>query len=309
MSMFAEISEKTSLLDLTINELSRVIWNDVNLEELTNPVLLNRFKLLGDGFLSYAIERISDSTGETIQFSTEQYHEYVLPSYLSAYESASDKNKAAVVSTSFFKYQHPIDVLEKYAAVLPLYYAEEQESLTPEFVEKYADRMDMHRFLLNLRKSGFQRLKTFLTYKDGHYDKYVQDINILKFCTKDELTELGREIPECYDYIVDEKRIMSCDPCKDGQRSYYVWLRKYRKVTGTDGYPTWNDILEAYKKYPKMNASDCVGWIYDHVLDERDIMDSPDKLSITEISAYEVIDVLGNSEENQKFAEEISGDL
>lgn len=292
-------SDKTSLLDLSIRDLRNVAWEHLRLrdfeEDFKNPKLLGRLKYIGNDLL--------------VNFSYNDVFLMNCPEeFIEAMIIARIKNgerRFCLDSSMFYdRKQYSIEFLTKYAEHLPMNYAEHQKSITPEFLDRHYDRMDTGEFWGNFGDSvGMDKLSEFLTYSNGRFKDEMLDSSLMRYCTKDDLIALNMTVPNFYDNVMTEQRVMSGDPCNDGQRSFSIWLRKYRRVNNDpNGFPTWNDLLELYKKYPRMNQHGYVDWLHHRAVtnDERYVNEYPEHLSYSpkEITFDGYRHVAG--EENQK---------
>lgn len=300
-------SEKTSLMDLSINELSNVAWEYLEVEEfvddLNNPNFLARMmygknkEVLAsltkcDNFIAYVPEAFLAKMIDARKIQTEHFK----------------------IGTSMFYdgKQYSIEFLTKYADHIELYHVEYQKSITPEFLEKYHNEIDVSSFWSRFdRTFGIENLKHFATYKNGMFLEEIQESEAIRYLTISDLESLGMPVPDYYHNVMTEQRVMSGDPCNDGQRSFSIWLRKYRRVSNNPtGFPTWNDLLELYKKYPRMNQHSYVDWLHDRAVTNREdyVNEYPEHLSYSpsNISFGEYRDIAGEDHKEEDYAIEFS---
>ncbi|AFC21965.1 hypothetical protein GAP32_505 [Cronobacter phage vB_CsaM_GAP32] len=303
-------SDKTSLLDLSIAELRRVAWKHIDvrefLDELADPKLLTR--------LMYG-------SGKQILVEMTSYDQYLRYCHEDTIAKMIDAmialgNTYIIDSSMFYDgKQYSIEFLTKYADYIALNYVERQKSLTPEFVAKYSHKMDMEDFWMRFdRTIGISNIKQFIDYNNGMFRDEIMDSEILQYCTRSDLISLDMEVPDFYDTVMTEQRVMSGDPCNDGQRSYAIWLRKYRRVfNDPEGFPTWNNLLELYKKYPSMNKNSYVDWLYSRAVhnSEEYVSEFDEHLSynVGEISVHtyqNITDTENSNEAQEAFLVEFS---
>lgn len=273
--MFNYKLENTSLLDLSFDELRNVSWKMINIydfvDEIFSPTFLTR--------LNYADPSVLADFLNWTEFLTHGT-EYAISKCIDA-SIALNKPIFELDNAMFYNTQYSREFLEKYEDYIPWYYAENQQSLTPELVDNHYGLMDTTCFFNNILKNhNIESVKEFINYQNGKFKNDVLSSYSLRLLTKTKLNELGIDAPEYYNTVINEQRIMSGEPCNDGQRSFIIWLRKYRRITKTDNYPTWNELLEFYEKYPSMNQSEYINWIYDNCLlySETTVSQYPSKL-------------------------------
>ena len=273
-------SSKTSLLDLSIYELANVAWEYLEIpdfvEELSNPKLLTRLmygsnkKILADftehePFLMYCSE-------------------FTISKMIDAYLEVYQVDELRLDSCMFYNNkQYSLEFLEKYKQYIRLYHVDRQQCLTPEFVAKNRNEMDTNEFWANFSTViGNERLREFIEYNDGELKDDIMHSRAIRMLTANQLIELGLPVPDHYNTVLTEQRIMSGQPCNDGQRSFTIWLRKFRRTTNNStAYPTWNELLELYKKYPRMNNDGYIDWIFSMALfnSEETVQSYSEKLS------------------------------
>lgn len=296
-------SEKTSLLDLSINELRDVAWDYIDakqfVDELKDPKLLTRL-MYGKNKEIFSV--IFDS--ENISFMLYAPNEFLAKMI----DALKEKGEPFTLSSHIFsKRQFSLDFLNKYADNLNLYHAERQESIDVNFLDKYYDRLDISSFWEHFHKnSTTERIKEFVLFGDGKYKEDMTNFGAIKFLTADELNSIGLEVPEYYNNVMTEQRVMSGDPCSDGQRSFSIWLRKYRRVhNDPTGFPTWNQLLELYKKYPRMNNNGYIDWLYSRAVKNSDSyvqqFDNELSYSPSNITYSDYRDIAGDENSQEDF--------
>lgn len=289
--MFSVKSEKTSLLDLTINELRNVVWNRIDdeefVEELKDVKLLTRIK-------EADIEIFKVSHIPNLEYYGQEAIEFVLDSLMSVGYSKT------LPSAIFDKNQFPIEFLEKYEKLLPLYYIEQQQCITPEFYDKHHEEMDTSRFWERMFGNDLDRIRKWSSYDNGKFHEKLMSSSAIRFLPAKSLSELGLDVPNYYNNVISVQRIMSYDPCSDGQRAFSVWLRKYRRVYKDEtGYPTWDQLLTMYADNPRMDNGSYMSWIHQNVLKltEDQISEYRTTLSIGETSTEQYEEVTGEDED------------
>lgn len=295
-------SDKTSLMDLSINDLQNVAWEHIDVEEfiedLKNPNFVAR--------MMYGKNREVLSTFcEFDNFLTHAPEEFMVKMI----EAKKTKNSHFKLSTMMFydRKQYSIEFLTKYADHIEMYHVEHQSSITPEFLEKYHDSMDVNTFWERFNRTfGNDKLKDFAHYKNGMFLEEIQASDVIRYLTISDLQNLELPAPDYYNNVMTEQRVMSGEPCNDGQRSFSIWLRKYRRVSNNPtGFPTWNELLELYKKYPRMNQNGYVDWLHSRAVfkDEQTVDMYPEQLSYSpkEISFNAYIDEAGDDHKEEDY--------
>ncbi|SOK58782.1 hypothetical protein [Yersinia phage fHe-Yen9-04] len=282
--MLAAKSTKTSLLDLSIDEIRQIAWLYMNVnsfqEDMNNTDFLRRAYLADKELLVKFLtddDMIRCLSLETINFILEMLEDSLSELF------DDDKISRYIV----LKHQLPIEFLERYATILPLYHAEHQLSITPEFYSKYHSLFDDEAFWGHFASNHTSDFNTWATYNDGELVDKVFDNSVTRYFTKAKLIEHNMMVPNFYDNVVNEQRIMAGDPCSDGQRSYAIWLRKYRRTYNDQtGYPTWGQLLELFEKHPRMNHDGYIDWLFNRVV--RDEFDEDDVSISLEIDVQQV---------------------
>lgn len=305
--MLTRISDKTSLLDLSLAELKIVAWRYLEesedyQDELSNKVLLNRLFVAAPDVLA-----------SWINLSNILY--YINEECLIRCIDANYKigNREFKIETSMFhnEQQYSLEFLENYKQHIHMDYAEHQHCITPKFLDENSSIMDVDNFFDHFaRNKGVDAYQEFYNYNDA-FREYLENSDVLEYATIEDCERIGITPPENLYTVMNEQRVMSGDPCGDGQRSYSIWLRKYRRVNNDpEGYPTWNDLLVLYKKHPRMNANGYVDWLKERAVNntERQVQRAERKLTynLKEINVNDYSSVTGVSvdEANATFQEE-----
>lgn len=276
--MLTVTSEKTSLRDLTIAELRRVAWQHIKPSEFVED--FNDLNFLSR--VNYASRRTIAGWvdwGSVLSVMEEPALEFVI-------------NTRKQVSRSRFlldsdiwcnEKQYSLEFLTKNAAHLYLDHAYQQKCITAEFIEKFKDQINYSRFFDRfLQYRDFEALREFLMYKDGLFRRYIMQSRSVRYLNRETLEALNQPVPDYFDTVITEQRIMSGQPCDDGQRSFTIWLRKFRRVTGRmNDYPTWNEMLTLMKSHPRLNQKGYVDWIMSRCLENspEEIAQYPEQLS------------------------------
>lgn len=295
-------SDKTSLMDLSINDLQNVAWEYLEVEDflddLKNPNFLARM-MYGKN------KEVLDSLCEHDNFLVHAPEEFMAKMI----DARKVKYEHFKLSTMMFydRKQYSIEFLTKYAEHIEMYHVEHQKSITPEFFEKYHDEIDVSSFWERFdRTFGVEKLKEFAKHKNGMFLDEINDSEVIRYLTICDLENLELPVPDYYHNVMTEQRVMSGEPCNDGQRSFSIWLRKYRRVSNNPtGFPTWNDLLELYKKYPRMNQHSYVDWLYARAVykDADAVNEYPQHLSYSpkNISVNEYLDEAGDDHKEEDY--------
>ena len=255
-------SEKTNLMDLSFEELRNVAWEAIDADsfakEINNPNFIAR--------VMYADKNILVQLSKNDDFIAIS-NEYMISKMLDV--RLLNENNFKLSSSMFQdRKQFSLEFIEKYINNIHINYLEYQSCITPEFLDIHYDRMDVDEFWDNFFSTiGAERAAQFVTYKNGQFCDLVMSSESLRYATAEDLTTLGLPVPDYYNTVMTEQRVMSGEPCGDGQRSFTIWLRKYRRVfNDPKGYPTWNNLLELFKRHPRMNQHDYVEWLFERAL-------------------------------------------
>lgn len=281
MSIFAESIEDSNLIDLPVELLHKVEWEYMDLcdfiEDFNNIIMLERlaevYKDVKEDHIFLKLFEIAHHLDdETLEFIT-------------AHLVGIDYPDLSIGGSVFYDgRQLPREYVEKYADYMDLYNVERQGWIDPEFFEKYEHRMDVSSFWGNFNTyHTFENMKEWFMYSNGKYVPTMMEYGVCNNITAQEFTELGIPVPDCYNTVITAQRIMSGDPCNDGQRSFAIWLRKYRRVyNDPDGFPTWGNLIELCKKHPRMNNDGYVDWIHSRALfnSEEEVSNYPTELQI-----------------------------
>lgn len=281
MSIFAERIADTELLDLPIETLRKVEWDYMDLydfsSEFNNEILLQRladvFKDVKENHIFHKLFDIGNLLEDsTLEFITDNLIEIGYPEF-------------SINGSIFYDgRQLPREYVEKHASRIDMYNIERQGWIDPEFFEKYEDRMDVGAFWNVFGEyRTFEDMKVWFTFEDGKYVQTMMEHGVCNKVTAAQFTEIGLPVPECYNTVITAQRIMSGDPCNDGQRSFAIWLRKYRRVyNDPDGFPTWDNLIELCQKHPRMNNDGYVDWIHSRALfnSEQVVSTYPTELGI-----------------------------
>lgn len=311
--MLTVTSEKTSLRDLTIAELRRVAWHHIEPSEFVED--FNDLNFLAR--VNYAARRtIAEwiDWGSILNVMEEPALEFVISSRKQASPRSSFHLDSDIWSNGK---QYSLEFLTNNARHLYLDHAHQQLSITPEFLEKFENQISYNRFFdrfLQARDSDV--LREFLMYKDGMFRRFIMQSRSMRYLNREALEDLNQPVPDYYDTVITEQRIMSGQPCDDGQRSFTIWLRKFRRVTGrVNDYPTWNEMLTLMKSHPRLNQNGYVDWIMGRCLENtpEEVAQYPARLSFNpkrvERDAYRHItgtdESTGNEDYNVEFADVI----
>jgi len=311
--MLTVTSEKTSLRDLTIAELRRVAWHHIEPSEFVED--FNDLNFLAR--VNYAARRtIAEwiDWGSILNVMEEPALEFVISSRKQASPRSSFHLDSDIWSNGK---QYSLEFLTNNARHLYLDHAHQQLSITPEFLEKFEHQISYNRFFdrfLQARDSDV--LREFLMYKDGMFRRFIMQSRSMRYLNREALEDLNQPVPDYYDTVITEQRIMSGQPCDDGQRSFTIWLRKFRRVTGrVNDYPTWNEMLTLMKSHPRLNQNGYVDWIMGRCLENtpEEVAQYPARLSFNpkrvERDAYRHItgtdESTGNEDYNVEFADVI----
>lgn len=272
-------SEKTSLADLTIAELRDVAWYHLDTDEFVED--LNSIKFLSR--LRYADR---EALAEFYDWGSYLKHmdEEALQMVINAKTFESPRSRWHLDNDIWrHERQFSLEFLTKNAKRLYLNHAVNQTCITPEFVEMFSRELNLNHFFDHfVGTRDVEQFRLFSTYKDGMFMRYIMQSRNMRYLTREALTELGMSVPDYYDTVISEQRIMSGQPCDDGQRSFTIWLRKFRRVTGrVNDYPTWNEMLTLMKSHPRLNGNGYVDWIYGRCLENsaEEVSHYPERLS------------------------------
>lgn len=311
--MLTVTSEKTSLRDLTIAELRRVAWNRINPDEFVED--FNDLNFLAR--VNYASRRtIAEwvDWGSILRVMDEPALEFVISTRKQVSRSRFYLDSEVWCSEK----QYSLEFLTKHANHLYLNHAHQQKCITPEFLEKFRDHINYsHFFDQFLQSRNTDVLREFLLYKDGLFSRHIMQSRGMRYLNREALKELNQPVPDYYDTVITEQRIMSGQPCDDGQRSFTIWLRKFRRVTGRpNDYPTWNEMLTLMKTHPRLNQNGYVDWIMGRCLENtpEEVAQYPERLSFNpkrvERDAYRHItgtdETTGDADFNIEFADVIN---
>lgn len=266
--MLTIISEKTSLRDLSISELRRVSWNHIDASNFTED--LNDTNFLAR--LSYANKTQFAKMADWGDFVSEMREE-ALTMLISAYKQLYPRSRFQINSSMFNSgVQYSLEFLTTNAHYLYLHSCFSQDCVTPEFIEEQSDYINYGHFFEHfLRNSDIEKLRPFITYKNGMFLRWINSSRSVRYMNREILNHLNLPVPSYQDTLISEQRIMSGQPCDDGQRSFTIWLRKFRRVTGrVNDYPTWDEMLTLMKSHPRLNNNGYVDWIYSNCLTNSD---------------------------------------
>jgi hypothetical protein len=303
--MLTIISEKTSLRDLSISELRRVSWNNIDPSEFTED--LNDTNFLAR--LSYANKVKLVEMVDWGDFVVEM-NEDALMMLISAHKQLYSRTRFQLSSRMFeTDKQFSLEFLTTNARYLYLHGSFSQDCVTPEFVEEQSDYINYGHFFEHfLRRNDIDKLRPFITYKNGMFLRWISSSRSVRYMNREMLNHLNFPVPSYQDTIITEQRIMSGQPCDDGQRSFTIWLRKFRRVTGrVNDYPTWDEMLSLMKSHPRLNNNGYVDWIYSNCLTNSDqvINQYPTSLSYqptrVRIDAYRHITGVDNEQANEDY--------
>lgn len=258
-------SSKTSLLDLSIKDLSNVAWNFLDVhefaDELSNPKLLTR--LMYQSNKKILADMIEEE--KYLMVCSEPTISKMIDAYLEVYPEDDLRLDGCMF---YDEKQYSLEFLQKYKKYIRLYHVEHQKCITPQFLAENYDSMDTNEFWANFSTViGIEKLPEFITYNNGELKNEIMKSKAIIHVPKKQLIELNIDVPAYYDTVLTEQRIMSGQPCNDGQRSFMIWLRKFRRTTNNStAYPTWNELLELYQQHPRMNHNGYIDWIYSMAL-------------------------------------------
>jgi len=310
--MLTVTSEKTSLRDLTIAELRRVAWHHIDPSEFVED--FNDLNFLAR--VNYASRRtIADwvDWGSILGVMDEPALEFVI----STRKQVSRTRFHLDTDIWCNDKQYSLEFLTKNAAHLYLDHAHQQLCITPEFLEKFENQISYSRFFDRfLQSRDSDVLREFLFYKDGLFRRFIMQSRSMRYLNREALEDLQQPVPDYYDTVITEQRIMSGQPCDDGQRSFTIWLRKFRRVTGrVNDYPTWNEMLTLMKSHPRLNQNGYVDWIMGRCLENspEEVAQYPERLSFeakrVQREAYRHItgtdETQGDADFNVEFADVI----
>ncbi|QXO12215.1 hypothetical protein pEaSNUABM44_00554 [Erwinia phage pEa_SNUABM_44] len=278
--MLAFKSDKTSLLDLSVEEIRRLAWRHMDFsdfeDEINDKKFLIRMRLADKNMFSYILTRdeVCFLNKETIGFMLESL--------------GSDFTEEVNANMFRDNAQYPIEFLERYNRNIPMYHVEHQKCITPEFLSKYKNRMDLSNFWSRFsRNHDVSTYAVWANYNDGEFRSDMEEYCVTRYYTAAQLASCGMTAPEYYNNIMNEQRVMSGDPCSDGQRSYAIWLRKYRRTFKDEtGYPTWDQLLQLFEQHPRMNNNGYIDWLFDRAVrhDDEYISEYRETLEIGEVS-------------------------
>ncbi|UYE98944.1 hypothetical protein XbC2_549 [Xanthomonas phage XbC2] len=311
--MLTVTSEKTSLRDLTIAELRRVAWEHIDPSEFVED--FNDLNFLAR--VNYASRRTIANWvdwGSILCVMNEPALDFVIST-----RKQVSRSRFYLDSEMWgYEKQYSLEFLTKHAKHLYLNGAHQQKCITPEFLEKFEDHINYsHFFERFLQTRDIDVLREFLMYKDGLFRRYIMQSRSMRYLNREALEELNQPVPDYYDTVITEQRIMSGQPCDDGQRSFTIWLRKFRRVTGRpNDYPTWNEMLTLMKSHPRLNQNGYVDWIMGRCLENtpEEVAQYPERLSFNpkrvERDAYRHItgtdETTGDADFNIEFADVIN---
>jgi hypothetical protein len=279
--MLTEKSEKTSLRDLTIAEIRRVSWRNIDpsefVEDFNDLTFLARVNYADPGVVANWVD-----WGGILSV----MHEAALEFVISSKKQRARQRRFQLDSDMWSsQVQFSADFLKRNARYLYLNGAVYQRCITPEFLDEFRDQISYNHFFdrfLQYRDGDEALLHDFLVYKDGMFRRWIMQSKGMRYLTRAGLESMNQPVPEYYDTVIDEQRIMSGQPCDDGQRSFTIWLRKFRRVTGRpNDYPTWNEMLTLMKSHPRLNHNGYVDWIMGRCLENspETVAQYPERLS------------------------------
>lgn len=261
MSIFAERLEQTELMALPISVLPNIEWECMDLDDFTdefrNPKMIRRLK--------YACRDIK-SKHIFSRLLRNLPHNYDVDQIIDMVNHLKEiGHEPVVIGATMFnnKRQFPREFIEANLDSIEMYHIENQGWIDPEFFEKHSGNMDRDNFWEQFgRVRTPEQIRYWYEYNNNQYVETMTYNNVFEQFTVQQLNEIGIPVPDYYNTVITAQRIMSGDPCHDGQRSYAIWLRKYRRVyNDPDGYPTWGHLMELCHKHPRMNNDGYVDWI------------------------------------------------
>lgn len=304
--MLTRISDKTSLLDLSFADLKSVAWDRLDysdeqiVKEIGNPVILNRLLHTAPAVLAEW-----NSHSYILTHLTEEGLERIITANLKV------GNTRFELSTSMFhdRKQYSKDFIVRNKKHIDYNYIEHQQWITPDFLYEHRNEMDVENFFDSFASNkGIAAYEEFNTFMDGHWSSKLDQSDLLCYATIEECKQLGITPPASLYAVITEQRVMSGDPCGDGQRSYAIWLRKYRRVfNDPEGYPTWDHLLQLFKKHPRMNSSGYVDWLRHRVVNhsEEVVRAADEHLSYSprniNVHAYQEVTGESNNEAEANF--------
>lgn len=288
--MLAIISEEKSLLNLSVNDIRKIAWKHLNLtdfvDELNDLKFLERFHYAS--CIKFQEQFLTEILSEHMYLFNETSLQFIIDKIYST------RNNFYIPSSMFYNStQYSLEFIVKNEKHLSMYHIEKQKSLTPEFVYEHQNDMDMNGLWDALSENpDMEKIKEYVNFNDGFFQNDIKDCGVFKFMVAEDLNNIGMTVPDYYNNIIHPQRVMSGDPCNDGQRSYSIWLRKFRReFNKPDEYPTWNELLCLYKKHPRMNHNGYIDWLYGRAAknDDDDIKSYSTQLTIdvTAISQYD----------------------
>lgn len=298
--MLSILSSKESLLDLSINELRKISWRSINIsefeEELKNEILIERMRL---AYKDYKVELDTLTT-----FSCDWMPTQHRAMYFEFITKVNNEFTGRISEYAFYpNQQYSPEFMAKYITKDTIeyekYYAK-QKWVTPDLFDKFVVELSYFRpdmffseFTSVEDEMGGFTFAEWYTMKDGKYKSYIDRYSeVFRYAAPSDLEQKGIPIPDHYSTVLTEQRIMSNGPCDPGQRAYAVWLKKYRRSSGDKtGFPTWGQLMELFKKHPKMDRHGYVGWIFDGALfrSENDVSEAPEHLSIQYIDGSQYV--------------------
>lgn len=148
-------------------------------------------------------------------------------------------------TTKYINY--PSDFLLEYGAKMDLYYIENQENITHEFVQKYHHRMDLARFLYikgNDAYSYITNLSIFRSYVKNIVDWKTQSskiFNVLENCPLEIPVKIKESIHEWYNSPVTIERL-TADLEMSSELNFY--LNAYTKGQQNKSFSNWDEFVE-----------------------------------------------------------------
>lgn len=267
--MLTRISTKSSLLDLSFDDLKQVAWELLDyddqqiINEIINPVIHNRLlhtapKILAEWYNQNSIITHFDEAGL----------ERIITANIKV--GVSRFNLSCIIFND--RKQYSKDFIVRNKEYIDYNYIEHQEWITPDFLYENRDLMDVSNFFdCFASNQGISAYEEFNSFMDGVWSSKLDQSDLLCYATIDECKELGITPPANLHAVITEQRVMSGDPCGDGQRSYAIWLRKYRReFNDPNGYPTWDHLLQLFKKHPRMNSNGYVDWLRHQVVNHSE---------------------------------------
>lgn len=296
--MLTRISDKTSLLDLSFADLKMVAWEHLDysdeqiLNEIRNPTILNRL-------LHTAPQVLAEwnTNHHLIDLLSEEGLERIVTANIKI------GNRDFMFSTAMFheSRQYSKDFIVRNKAHINYNHIEHQKWITPDFLYEHRDEMDVDNFFENFAiNKGIAAYEEFNTFNDGYWSSKLDQSDLLCYATIEDCEKIGITPPANLYVVMTEQRVMSGEPCSDGQRSFSIWLRKYRRVFNDPaGYPTWDHLLQLFKKHPRMNSSGYVDWLRHRVINHSEAVvrraDENLSYSPTNISVNDYQEVTGTS--------------